>query len=101
MIAHVDIENAKTQDVKTLDLNLIEYIEDEKIVLDIKNLTEEEMDMLKLAISKDEETRYTDIEMFFIDDSEYPEFGPDYDFYIEDGLLSGIYIREKIKGKEV
>ena len=101
MIAHVDIENSKTQDVKTLDLNVIEYVEDEKIVFDISKLNEEELDMLKLAISKDEDTRYTDIEMFFIDDVIYPEFGPDYDFYIEGGLMTGLYVREKVGGKEV
>jgi hypothetical protein len=101
MIAHIDIENSHTQDVETLDLVVNEYIEDEIVKFDISDLDEEQLEMLKLAISTEKDTRYTDIEMFFIDDDNIPEFGPDYHFYIENNELIGQYIKKIYKRKEV
>jgi len=93
MKASIDIENSKTKKVISLKLNIIEYYEDKKIVFDISNLNNNEIIILKDAISKDKE--YTDIEMFFIDNSNIPEFGPDYNFYINDSNLIGIYNKNK------
>ena len=53
-----------------------------------------ELEVLNLAISNKKEHNYTDIEMFFIDDSNIPEFGPDYDFYIKNNILIGVYTRD-------
>ena len=50
--------------------------------------------MLVDAISELPELGFTDIEMFYIDDESVPNFGPDYDFYIKDNTLVGIYNRE-------
>ena len=91
MICHLDIENSKTQKVVTYNLNIIEYVENKHIKIDISNLSKEELSLLSLAISKN--NKYCDIELFFIDDSNYPEFGPDYDFKIEKNILIGKYIR--------
>ena len=99
MIAKLDIENAKTQEVKTLVLQVTELIEDAIIKFDVSNLTEKEMEMLKLAISENKNTNYTDVELFYIDDDEIPYFGPDYNFYIKDDSLVGIYNRNIYKRK--
>lgn len=94
MKVSIDIENSKTQDVKTIEVNIIEHIENKIIKFDIKDLTKEKLDMLTLAISETKETSYTDIEMFFIDNDEIPYFGPDYNFYIKDNQLIGIYNKD-------
>ena len=91
LVAHVDIENANTQDVITYDLDVLEYETNNFIKLDISKLNEHELEILKLAISNDDELSYTDIEMFFIGDSDIPEFGPDYDFYMNNKELIGKY----------
>lgn len=94
MIAKVDIENAKTQKVITLTLPIVEHIENKIIKFDINKLSNKELKMLTLAISEKEELSYTDIEMFYIDEDELPYFGPDYNFYIKDETLVGIYNRD-------
>ena len=43
MIAKLDIENAKTQQVKTLNLPITEFIEDGIIKFDISNLSESDI----------------------------------------------------------
>ena len=91
MMCQVDIENSRTQDVKSLNLMVIDFIFNKHIKLDISNLSKEELDLLKLAISKN--NKYCDIEMFFIDSCDIPEFGPDYDFKIDKNILYGEYIR--------
>ena len=50
--------------------------------------------MLKLAISEKEDTSYTDVELFYVNDDEVPYFGPDYNFYIKEDSLIGIYNRK-------
>ena len=100
MIGHIDIENSKTKKVITLDLNITEYIKNKIIKFDIKSLSEEKIDILSKAISELKEYSYTDIEMFFIDDNNKPNFGPDYNFYIKDNLLVGIYNRNIYIRKE-
>ena len=83
-IAYVDVENANTKKVDTLQLKIIEN-NNENFIFDIASLTEEELQKLINAINKN--LFYTDIEMFYIDDSSIPYFGPDYDFDIEDDKL--------------
>ena len=73
---------------------IIEFIENKIIKFDINSITEEERKMLVDAISELPELGFTDIEMFYIDDESVPNFGPDYDFYIKDNTLVGIYNRE-------
>ena len=93
MKASIDIENSKLKDVVTFELKVIEYIENKIIKFDISNLNTNNLEILKKAISNDLKYNYTDIEMFFINNSDIPEFGPDYDFYIKDNKLIGIYIK--------
>ncbi len=93
MRASVDIENSHLGYVITLNLKILEYVEDKKIIFDISPLTKNELEILKLAVSNDKDTEYTDIELFFIDDNNSPELGVDYDFYIENNQLIGIYNR--------
>ena len=82
IIAHVDIENSRTQKVITLDLPIIEHIENKLIKFDISKLTEQGLSILNIAISERKELSYSDIEMFFIDNDEVPYFGPDYNFFV-------------------
>lgn len=97
MIAKIDVENAKTGNVITLELPIVEHIENRIIKFDISKLSNSELAVLTLAISEKEELSYTDIEMFYIDDDELPYFGPDYNFYIKDETLVGIYNRDIYK----
>ena len=94
MKAYVDVENSHTREVKTIELPIIEFIEDKIIKFDINSISEEEKKLLVDAISELPELGFTDIEMFFIDDDNVPNFGPDYNFYIKDNTLVGIYNRE-------
>lgn len=88
MKGYIDIENTHTKDVITLTLDII--LKDEKqFVFDISNLNNEQLIILKNAI--DVEKRYTDIELFYIDDDNTPYFGPDYDFQIDGNHLMGKY----------
>lgn len=94
MKAYVDIENSHTHKVKTIELPVLEFMEDKIIKFDISTINDEEIKILVDAISELPELRFTDIEMFFIDDDNIPNFGPDYNFYIKDNTLVGIYNRE-------
>ena len=89
-IAHIDIENSKTKIVDTLDLEIIE-INKRDISFDISKLNESDLDKLKKAIDKN--LFYTDIELFYIDESSLPCYGPDLIFEIKDNKLIGT-IRE-------
>lgn len=94
MKAYVDVENSHTRKVKTIELPVLEFIEDKIIKFDISSINDEENKMLVDAISELPELGFTDIEMFFIDNDNIPNFGPDYNFYIKDNTLIGIYNRE-------
>ncbi len=95
MRAYIDIENASNKNVITLKLEIVEYIKDKIIRFNIKDIKKEELKLLNKAISNKYDD--IDIELFFIDDSEIPEFGPDYEFFIKDDLLVGIYNRDIYK----
>ena len=84
MAAYIDIENSKTQKVETICVNVIKY-EEAEIIFDIVNLNNHELKILKNAIN--DKLTYTDIEMFFIDKSNIPNFGPDYEYEIIDNKL--------------
>lgn len=101
MKAYVNIENSHTREVKMIELPIIEFIENKIIKFDINSLSRNEKKMLVDAISKLPELEFTDIEMFFIDKINEPNFGPDYDFYIKDNTLVGIYNREIYLRREV
>lgn len=94
MKAYIDIENSHTRQVLTYECPILEFCEEGKIRFDISALTQEELKVLSLAISKDPSLSYTDIEMFFIDDEISPYFGPDYDFEIVDSELVALYNRK-------
>lgn len=94
MKAYIDIENSHTQKIETFEVPIIEHIENKIIKFDISKLTKNQKKVLELAISELPELNYTDIEMFFIDEENIPDFGPDYNFYIKDNILVGIYNRE-------
>ena len=95
MKAWIDIENSHTQKVITLEVPLLEFDYHKKAIFDISNITQDELEKLKLAIDSKEELMYTDIEMFFTDQGDCPNFGPDYEFTIKDNKLIGIYTRNK------
>lgn len=92
--AYIDIENSKTQIVETICVNIIKYEENE-MIFDISTLNNHELEILKNAIN--DKLTYTDIEMFFIDDSNIPNFGPDYEYEIIDNKLILKYIYKKKK----
>ena len=93
MKAYINVENSHTREVKTIELPVIEFIENKIIKFDINSINEEKKKMLIDAISESPELEFTDIEMFFIDEKNVPNFGPDYDFYIKDNTLVGSYNR--------
>lgn len=88
------IDNAHAQKVITLEVPIIELKYHNKVIFDISNITQEELESLKVAINPRKDLMYTDIEMFFTDQDNYPNFGPDYDFTIKDNQLIGIYTRD-------
>ncbi len=91
---YIDIENSKTQIVETICVNIIKYEENE-MIFDISTLNNHELEILKNAIN--DKLTYTDIEMFFIGDSNIPNFGPDYEYEIIDNKLILKYIYKKKK----
>lgn len=60
-----------------------------KTYVDVENSHTREVKTIELP-----ELGFTDIEMFFISDDNVPNFGLDYNFYIKDNTLVGIYNRE-------
>lgn len=92
-VAHVNIENAQTKVVNVFDLNIIEN-NGKDLKIDISSLNNEQLTMLEDAINS--EKIYTDIELFYIDESSVPYFGPDYIFSIENGILTAI-LKEKMR----
>lgn len=95
MKGYIDIENSKTQEVETLCVNIIKYEDDKEVIFDISTLNSHELEILKDAIN--ENLTYTDIEMFFIDGSNIPNFGPDYKCKIVNNTLILDYIVKKKK----
>lgn len=91
---YIDIENSKTQIVETICVNIIKYEENE-MIFDISTLNNHELEILKNAIN--DKLTYTDIEMFFIGDSNIPNFAPDYEYEIIDNKLILKYIYKKKK----
>jgi len=92
MKAQLDIENSKTQKVTTIIVPIISFEYEKKFVFDITNITEQEYEILTNAINP--KLEYTDIEMFFVDiKPNIPNFGPDYDYTIENNKLYGFYSR--------
>lgn len=94
MKAYIDVENARTQDVVTYECPVLEFDETTTIKFDISSLTDSEVKTFALAISDEPDLKYTDIEVFFIDDDKVPYFGPDYDFNIIGSILIGKYNRD-------
>lgn len=95
MKGFIDIENSKTQKVETICVNIIKYKDNEEIIFDISTLNSHELKILKDAVN--DELTYTDIEMFFIDESNIPNFGPDYNCKIFKNTLILEYIPKKKK----
>ena len=86
-IAYIDVENSKTQEVITLELEIISN--DSNIFeFSISNLDKSQLKVLTDAINSD--LKYTDIEMFYVDETGIPYFGPDYNFIIQDEKLIGL-----------
>ncbi len=69
---------------------MIKYKYDCEVIFDISNLAKIELSLLYDAI--DDNKQYIDIEMFFIDDSNIPNFGPDYNYIVNDNKLILKYI---------
>ena len=96
MKIYLDIENSKTKKVKTLGLSTIKYDIKSEIVLDISNLNRSDMQLLYDACN--EKKSYTDIELFFVEGDMIPNFGPDYNYFIDGEKLLLIY-KKKNKNK--
>lgn len=99
MNAYLDIENSKTNDVITIKLPILKYSKNDYIVLDIREINEEEYKLLEDATNP--ALGYTDIELFFIEGDPLPNFGPDYKCKIEDNKLILRYERNINKKNEV
>lgn len=95
MKAQIDIENSKTGLVDTINVKVIKYDKDNEIIFDISSLNYKELNLLKDAINQ--ELQYTDIELFFIGDSNIPEFGPDYNYELIENKLILKYIKKNTK----
>ena len=92
-IAYIDIENSRTKKVDTVKTNILET-NGMDFKFDISSLTNEEKKLLSDAINK--ELTYTDIELFYVNDSNIPYFGPDYDFEINNDIAKAI-LKEKMR----
>lgn len=99
MNAYLDIENSKTNDVITIKLPILKYSKNDYIVLDIREINEEEYKLLEDATNP--ALGYTDIELFFIEGDPLPNFGPDYKCKIENNKLILRYERNINKKNEV
>lgn len=95
MKGYIDIENSKTKKVETICVNVIKCVLDKEIIFDISNINSHELEILKDAIN--EKLTYTDIEIFFIDESNIPNFGQDYKCNLVDKNLILDYIPRKKK----
>ena len=96
MKASIDIENAKTKKVITLEVPVIKQYDNDDISFDISGITKEERDLLIPAIDLSKELKYTDIEMFYLENKPgIPHFGPDYEFTIKENILYGTYTRRE------
>ena len=95
MKAQIDIENSKTGLVNTINLKIIKYEKDNEIIFDVSSLNDRELKLLKDAINQ--ELKYTDIELFFINESNIPEFGPDYNYELIENKLTLKYIKKNTK----
>lgn len=95
MKGYIDIENSKTKKVETICVNVIKCVLDKEIIFDISNINSHELEILKDAVN--EKLTYTDIEIFFIGESNIPNFGPDYKSKIVDKNLILDYIPRKKK----
>lgn len=78
MKAYLDIENSKTNQVITVEVPVVTYDLQKQVVFDIKNIGEQDFNLILNAINPSKEYAYTDIELFFIDGDNTPNFGPDY-----------------------
>lgn len=85
MKAYIDIENFKTQEVITICAKVKKYNCYKDALFDISMLNNEEKKLLIDAI--DNKLTYIDIEMFFIDEDNTPNFGSDYKYEIKDNDL--------------
>lgn len=95
MIASIDIENEKTKKVKTIYVKVLKNENNKNLIFDISELNKEDLELLKNAI--DDDMPFTDIELFFIDEETKPNFGPDYNWKIENYKLILTLIPKKRK----
>ncbi len=96
--AQIDIENSRTQSVKSIIVPILEYNEDESFIFELSQLSEE--DLLILTEAVDVNLKYTDIELFFVSmENGLFNYGDDYEYKIKDNKLIGTYIfNQKLKG---
>lgn len=97
MMVELNIENANTNSVESINVKEIYFDRKNESCFDISTLTNKELDKLVLAIDTTPETNYIDIEMFFIEHDPYPNFGSDYNYNIINNRLycKNIYYKEE------
>ena len=78
MKAYLDIENSKTKQVTTVEVPVVSCDLWKRVIFDIKDINNQDMNLILNAINTSKEYAYTDIELFFIDKDNTPIFGPDY-----------------------
>ncbi len=83
MKSDINIENARSKEVITIELNVIK-LDDREIIMDLSNINGKDLNILKDAIS--DEVTYVDIELFFIE-SDIPYYGTDYSYEIVNNKL--------------
>ena len=93
MRAFIDIENSKTGKVVTINTKVLQYNSKGECIFDISLISNDERELLINAINP--LLTYTDIEMFFIDNDNIPNFGPDFEYSLENNLLYAYYTRDK------
>ena len=96
MKSDINIENARSKEVITIELNVIK-LDDREIIMDLSNINEEDLNKLKDAIN--DELTYVDIELFFIE-SDIPYYGTDYSYEIVNNKLEKYFKNILIIAKE-
>ena len=66
MKAYLDIENSKTNQVITVEVPVVTFDLQKQVVFDIKNIGEQDFNLILNAINPSKEYAYTDIELILI-----------------------------------
>lgn len=91
MKASVVISNSFIKKEFILKMNVIKYKNKEEIIFDISKLSGDELILLENAI--DDELRCVNIDLFYIDDNEEPNYCVNYKYLLDNDCLVLRYIK--------